>query len=185
MGIIAWRQTENLGSVIGAAAPTGRGVPRNASVAERAEHRQRQPKGEPLGECGGKPGGRWRSQMKDEPTQAEKRAVLRNDQRVAAYSHVVDLYDDTRPHGRFAVGARQPVTQVPRQPEHSPWSADSVRFNGPDELGFSIDQMAPVGSAAEIETSIRQLEAATRPAPSSSPARPTVAGAASPFRRRV
>jgi len=46
--------------------------------------------------------------MTDEPTQSEKLAALHNDRLLkrAAYADVVDLYDDSRPHGRFAIGAR-------------------------------------------------------------------------------
>jgi hypothetical protein len=118
----------------------------------------------------------------DEPTQAEKLAQLHNDRLLkggVAYSHVVDLYDDTRPHGRFAVGARQPLTEYPRQPPHSPWF--ETRFNGPEApLGYSVNQMDPVGTPAEVA---RSVEAATQPAPSSG-ARPSVSGAASLIRRR-
>jgi hypothetical protein len=123
--------------------------------------------------------------MTDEPTQAEKRAVLRNDQRVAAYADVVDLYDDTRPHGRFAVGARQPVTQIPRQPSTSPWSGIPA-LNGPEPLGHSIEAMESVGSPAEIEASIKRLETAATPTPvpCAASAAP-VAPASPPFVRRV
>jgi hypothetical protein len=119
--------------------------------------------------------------MTDEPTQADKLEVLRNDQRVA-YSHVVELYNP-QPGGRFAIGAQQPVTQVPRQPPHSPWHHDPVGLEPP--LGYSIDQMEPVGTPAEVEASIRQLEAAAStptPLPCSASARPV--GAASLIRRR-
>jgi hypothetical protein len=122
--------------------------------------------------------------MSDEPTQAEKRAVLENDRRVrgVAYSDVVDLYDDTRPHGRFALGTSAVGNQVPRQPPHSPWF--ETRFNGPEPLGYSVDEMEPVGTPAEVA---RSVEAATRPSAPTSPCsvqRPSVAGAASLIRRR-
>jgi hypothetical protein len=112
----------------------------------------------------------------DEPTQAEKLAALHNDRLLrAAYSDVVDLYDDTRPHGRFAVGARQPITEYPRQPEGSPWHHDPL---GPEPpLGYSVDQMEPVGSPAEVEASIQRLEAAATPVP-------CAAGAAASLIRR-
>jgi hypothetical protein len=118
----------------------------------------------------------------DEPTQAEKRAVLDNDRRVA-YSQVVELYNP-QPGGRFAVSSK-PVTEVPRQPAWSPWHHDPVGLEPP--LGYSVDEMVAVGTPAEVEASIRQLEAATRPAPSPCSAQrpPSVSGAASPFRRRV
>jgi len=121
-----------------------------------------------------------------EPTQSEKLAALHNDllfKRGTAYSDVVDLYDDSRPHGRFAVGARQPVTEYPRQPPGSPWSGVPA-LNGPDPLGYSVDAMEPVGSPAEVEASIKRLEAATQPAPTSPCVSATVAGAASPTIRR-
>jgi hypothetical protein len=124
--------------------------------------------------------------MADEPTQAEKLAALDNDlllKRGPAYSHVVELYDDTRPHGRFAIGARQPLAEHPRQPPGSPWSGVPA-LNGPDPLGYSVDAMEPVGSPAEVEASIKRLEAATQLAPSSPCVAATVAGAASPTIRR-
>jgi hypothetical protein len=121
--------------------------------------------------------------MTDEPTQADKRAVLDNDRRVAAYADVVELFNP-QPGGRFAIGAQQPVTQVPRQPPHSPWHHDPVGLEPP--LGYSVNEMVAVGTPAEVEASIRQLEAATRPSTPTSPcsARPSVAGAASLIRRR-
>jgi hypothetical protein len=119
--------------------------------------------------------------MTHEPTQAEKRAVLDNDRRVA-YADVVDLYNP-QPGGRFAVSSK-PVTEVPRQPAHSPWHHDPVGLEPP--LGYSVDEMEPVGTPAEVEASIRQLEAATRPAPSPCSAQDhRSVGAASTFRRRV
>jgi hypothetical protein len=127
--------------------------------------------------------------MTDEPTQSEKLAALHNDRLLkrATYSHVVELYDDTRPHGRFAVGASQPLTQYPTQPPHSPWF--DARFNGPDPLGYSVDAMEPVGSPAEIEASIRRLEAAAStptPSPCAVSAKPVEAAASPPptIRRR-
>jgi hypothetical protein len=104
--------------------------------------------------------------MADEPTQAEKLQALHNDlllKRGTAYSQVAELYDDSRPHGRFAVGA--PLTQYPKQPPDSPWHRDVVGLEPP--LGHSVDAMEPVGTAAEIEASIRRLEtAASIPTPS-------------------
>jgi hypothetical protein len=100
----------------------------------------------------------------DEPTQAEKLAALHNDlllKRGTAYSQVVDLYDDSRPHGRFAVGSRQPLTEYPRQPPHSPWSGVPA-LNGPDPLGYSVEEMEPAGSPAEVEASIEAAETPTR-----------------------
>jgi hypothetical protein len=125
----------------------------------------------------------------DEPTQAEKLAALHNDRllkRGVAYSQVVDLYNP-QPGGRFAIGAQQPLTEYPRQPAHSHWHHDPIGLEPP--LGYSVDQMEPVGTPAEVEASIRQLEAATQPTPTSSgmcsaAQRPPVSGAASLIRRR-
>jgi len=126
--------------------------------------------------------------MKDEPTQRNKLEALRNDlllkRGVAAYADVVDLYDDTRPHGRFAVGARQPVTEYPRQPETSPWHHDPVGLEPP--LGYSVETMEPVGEPHEVADSLKQLEAATLLTPTSPCFSAKDAGAASPsFKRRV
>jgi hypothetical protein len=47
--------------------------------------------------------------MMDEPTQAEKLAALHNDRllkRGQTYADLVDLYDDTRPHGRLPLAHR-------------------------------------------------------------------------------
>jgi hypothetical protein len=120
----------------------------------------------------------------DEPTQAEKLAALHNDRllkRGVAYADVVDLYDDSRPHGRFAIGAQQPLTEYPRQPPNSPWHHDPVGLEPP--LGYSVNEMEPVGTPAEVA---RSVEAATRPSTPTSPcsARPSVSGAASLIRRR-
>jgi hypothetical protein len=118
----------------------------------------------------------------DPKSMANKRAVLENDRRVA-YSDVVDLFDDTKLHGRFALGTSAVGNQVPRQPPHSPWF--ETRFNGPEPpLGYSVDQMEPVGTPAEVA---RSVEAATQPSAPTSPCsvqRPSVGGAASLIRRR-
>jgi hypothetical protein len=119
--------------------------------------------------------------MSDEPTMAEKRTVLENDRRVA-YSQVVDLFN-TQPGGRFAAASGQPLTEYPRQPPTSHWHHDPVGLEPP--LGYSVNEMVAVGTPAEVEASIRQLEAATRPAPTlPCSARPPVSGAASLIRRR-
>jgi hypothetical protein len=90
--------------------------------------------------------------MIDEPTQAEKRAVLRNDALVrgAALADVAEVFNP-QPGGRFAASAPT-TTSIPRQPEGSPWAADPVPPEPP--LGFSVDDLPIVGEPHEIERSI-------------------------------
>jgi len=47
---------------------------------------------------------------------------------------------------------------MPEQPATTPWSSDPVGIEPP--LGFSVEEMVPVGEHHEIEASIAALEAA-------------------------
>jgi hypothetical protein len=84
-----------------------------------------------------------------EASQAEKERLLR-EQRTAgtrvAYGNVID----PPAGGRFAKPSQSPdpATLYPAQPPHSPWHHDPV----PDEepLGFSVEDMLPVGEPHEI-----------------------------------
>jgi hypothetical protein len=74
---------------------------------------------------------------------------------------------DPSPGGRFAELARRerdakpavigldPAAQYPRQPGDSPWAGDAVGVEPP--LGYSIQDMEPVGEAHEIEASLAAL----------------------------
>ena len=58
--------------------------------------------------------------------------------------------------GRWAKPRPMMSGQVPMQPEGSPWSYDPV---GPEPpLGYSVDEMEPVGSPHEVERSLRAIE---------------------------
>jgi hypothetical protein len=77
---------------------------------------------------------------------------------------------------RFAAGGEvsgaQEETHYPRLPEGSPWSHDPVPPEAP--LGFSVEDVEPCGTSAEIAASLDRLgsgesEAASDPAPSPPP----------------
>ena len=59
--------------------------------------------------------------------------------------------------GRFAKPKPLMSGQVPMQPEGSPWAQDPVGLEPP--LGYSVEEMEPVGAPHEIERSIAALEA--------------------------
>src|SRR5262245_3919157 len=116
-----------------------------------------------------------------EPTQSEKLAALHNDRllkRGATLSEMAELFVD-RPGGRYA-NANRPATEVPRQPEHSPWAADVVGVEPP--LGVSVSEAPVVGEPHEVERSIET--AAVHPAPCSPCLAATVEPAAVSLIRR-
>jgi hypothetical protein len=88
-------------------------------------------------------------------TQAERKAVLRNDTYFARQSNTVDDAG-----GRFAKLTPSNLTgqsyQVPRLPENSPWHSDPVPATEP--LGFSVDAMEPNGTPEEVKASIAALK---------------------------
>ena len=91
----------------------------------------------------------------DEISQAERRRIMADERRGRTYQgHALD--DELDLGGRFAkvntttvVGAG-PIS-YPQQPANSHWSRDPV----PAEpvLGFSVDEMEPVGEVHEVEAS--------------------------------
>jgi hypothetical protein len=90
--------------------------------------------------------------------QAERLRTLHNDmlvakQRGGTMSEVAAAFDDGAMRGgRYAMGARLPPTEVPRQPATSPWSGGGAPpLNGPDPLGYSIEDQEPIGAPHEIE----------------------------------
>lgn len=69
---------------------------------------------------------------------------------------------DLEAQGRFKKQVESPVTaipQVPMQPASSYWHDNPVPSEPP--LGFDVNAMTPIGTAAEVERSIRELEART------------------------
>src|SRR5262245_41722369 len=99
--------------------------------------------------------------------------------RAAAYSHVAELFNPPA-GGRFAASSA-PLTQYPRQPEHSPWAAGVVGREPP--IGFSVEEMPIVGEPHEVAAS---QETATRGTAAMSLPSPNVAGAVSPpINRRI
>jgi hypothetical protein len=94
----------------------------------------------------------------NEATQSEKRAILKNDSYFARQQSQPDdaggRYAKIRPSN---VTGSAPSQQIPKQPENSPWASDPL---GPEPpLGFSVDEMNPVGELHEIEKSLASLEA--------------------------
>jgi hypothetical protein len=96
----------------------------------------------------------------NDTSQAERKAILKNDQRVreeqrASTFHAQAIADVGAELGRFGhlaksttvVGSRAgPV--YPTQPSTSPWSHDPVPNESP--LGYAIDEMEPLGGSAEM-----------------------------------
>jgi hypothetical protein len=98
----------------------------------------------------------------NDATQAERREIVKND---AVTFHRFGLRDDG-PGGRYAkTEPAQSVTgstanpTYPQLPEGSPWRQWPPEPVGGDPLGVDVNEMVPVGSPAEIEASIRKLEA--------------------------
>jgi hypothetical protein len=85
--------------------------------------------------------------------QAERKSLVGSDQ-ATTYHKLGNL--DTSLGGRFAAGGdvsgAEEATHYPRLPESSPWSHDPV----PPEaaLGFSVEDVEPCGTPAEIAASI-------------------------------
>lgn len=92
--------------------------------------------------------------------QKERREVLRQDQlrpgdsEPTTFSALAGL--DTSLGGRFApggyVGGSERTTDYPRLPEGSPWAGDPVGLE--PSLGYSVDDLEPTGTAAEVERSL-------------------------------
>lgn len=138
------------GSAIGAAGHIAQLDLTNGGVAHGAARRRRLLKAARRDAFGGEQGdpARKKSKMIDEPTQAEKREVRRND----TY-HSRAMADADAPGGRFqaatktAVSGAAPSVGYPRQPA-------GPRVPDEPALGFAIDAMEPVGEAFEVERSL-------------------------------
>ncbi len=119
----------------------------------------------------------------NETSQKLRREMLRNDRST--------LLDHARAHADDAAGGRfkkematevTGVPQYPRLPATSPFASDPVPPEEP--LGFSVDDMVPVGTATEVEASIAD-EAAMAPTESSPVVETEAASSAPSLRRRA
>ena len=95
-------------------------------------------------------------QFRNEASQKEREAVLRNDQRVRSGSTFLD-HTHSEEGGRFAkptnVIGSTPTVQYPRLPS-GPW-ADPVQVPPEEPLGFSVEDHEPVGMIPEIQASLK------------------------------
>src|SRR5262245_14630093 len=89
----------------------------------------------------------------DDIPQSERRRILAEERRLRTYhGHGQSAVDEDR-GGRFAFsGSPTTVTgsspiSYPAQPENSPWRRDACPLEPP--LGFSVDEMEPVGELHE------------------------------------
>jgi hypothetical protein len=94
----------------------------------------------------------------NDSSQAERRAILRNEREVGTY-HAFATSEAGTIGGRFAAEAKQRVTgatpapQYPALPDGAfPNQAAAVPLE--PSLGVAIDQMEPTGTYAEIEQSL-------------------------------
>jgi hypothetical protein len=105
----------------------------------------------------------------DRITQADKLEHVRNEQMLRKGDRPTSTYhaqamaglDDDDPRGgRFApdryVSGSAPTTNVPPQPEGSPWAGDPVPPEEP--LGYSVNDLEATGTPVEIEASLAEQE---------------------------
>jgi hypothetical protein len=96
-----------------------------------------------------------RMDEQDGISQKEKRQVMGDDRASTYYQQAIA--DAGVELGRFKHLRNASVTgatvQVPKLPSSSPWSSDPVPNEEP--LGFSVDQLEPTGTNAEIEQSVQ------------------------------
>jgi hypothetical protein len=87
----------------------------------------------------------------NEATQAERRAVLKNDTYFSRAQATIgdELGGRFKPLSKTVVVG---VPQVPRQPPNSVWSGDVVPPEPP--LGYSVHDMVPTGTPSEGAASI-------------------------------
>ena len=89
----------------------------------------------------------------NDSTQAERREVVKNDR--STYLDHARANEEMVAQGRFAKVNATPVAGVPeypRQPEGSPWHHDPVPTE--PSLGYSVHDLPPVGTPAEVAASI-------------------------------
>jgi hypothetical protein len=90
----------------------------------------------------------------DDISQAERRAVLKSDRDARTYFERAQIDDGVA--GRWAKPQATVITSGHQYPAASASHADSSPPEPP--LGFAIDEQEPVGTAAEVERSIAEIE---------------------------
>ena len=97
------------------------------------------------------------SELKNPATQAERRAILKNDRDATTFHRLAQI-DLQLEGGRFAnvTGAAQTV-DYPRLP-NGPWS-DGPRVPDEPPLGYRVDDLEPTGEAREVAASLAVAEA--------------------------
>src|SRR5262245_38075957 len=100
--------------------------------------------------------------FRNDASQKERAAILKNDLRTQTMQGraVAELQMEER--GRFArqanVTGATPATQYPQLPASSPWASDPLPPEPP--LGFSVEEMDPVGEQFEVDRSRATISAA-------------------------
>jgi hypothetical protein len=100
------------------------------------------------------------SDLKNDRTQAERRAVLKNDRAPTTYHQLAGVDQALEGGGRFGkveyISGSEPSSQYPRLPALSPWSGSGdVGLEPP--TGVAIDAMEAVGTPAEVSASLSQF----------------------------
>ena len=105
----------------------------------------------------------------DDIPQSERRRVMANDRKVretATYHSVAQSVVDDERGGRYATeGGKQTVIgsspiAYPQQPSTSPWHSDPIGTEPP--LGYSVEEMEPVGEPHERTASATSSSVTTR-----------------------
>jgi hypothetical protein len=93
----------------------------------------------------------------DDVSQAERRRIMAEERRMRTYHGVAASSVDDERGGRYgASGNKQTVVGsssivYPAQPSGSPWHSDPRPPEPP--LGYSVDELEPVGEHYEVEAS--------------------------------
>ena len=93
----------------------------------------------------------------DEISQAERRRIMADERRGRTYHGVAASSVDDERGGRYgASGSKQTVVgsspiAYPKLPANSPWANDPCPLE--PVLGFSVEELEPVGEPFEIEAS--------------------------------
>ena len=98
----------------------------------------------------------------DQISQSERRRILAEGRRAKSTYHSVaaSSADDER-GGRYAAASSKPTVTgsspiaYPQQPTGSPWASDPLPNEPP--LGYSVEEMEPVGEPHEIDASRRDV----------------------------
>jgi hypothetical protein len=126
-----------------------------------------------------------RETVHSELTQEEKRNTLANDRRVHKNTYFSHAHPDEG--GRFAVSDQPrrhvvgstPMPQYPIQPGGA-WSNQAAAVPPEPSLGFSVNELEPLGTRAEIEQSLRAACDGADPSSDPSIASPNGGGRAPP-----